>query len=168
MARTHGGDSQRNDPLRTLFSPYADRSSGSRFAAMWRPNFDGPTANTISCRRGTLIQINDITSKILSKNIGGATIFEEEIKMKTALFLSTVAAGLLAVSTVCFAQNWGNYPQAYGDSQGAFYYAMPKAFSPSDFGYQRRVTPLRHHVHPSAAHTTTTPVPGPAPAQESD
>ena len=33
--------------------------------------------------------------------------------MKTTLFLSTLAAGLLVVSTTTFAQNFVNYPQAY-------------------------------------------------------
>ena len=36
--------------------------------------------------------------------------------MKTTLFLSALAAGMLAVSTTTFAQNFGAYPQAYGNA----------------------------------------------------
>jgi hypothetical protein len=70
--------------------------------------------------------------------------------MKTTLFLSTIAAGLLAVSTTTFAQNFGAYPTAYGDaSAGAMpslqYTAPIDRFAGSDLGYQRRAT-RRHRT----------------------
>jgi hypothetical protein len=68
--------------------------------------------------------------------------------MKTTLFLSTIAAGLLAVSTTTFAQNAGAaWAQAYGDAYaGAMQYTAPiDRFAGSDLGYQPRMTG-RHHT----------------------
>jgi hypothetical protein len=74
--------------------------------------------------------------------------------MKTALLLSSLAAGLLAISTTVFAQNFVNYPQAYG-SPGAApswgYTAPADRFTRSDLGHQGKVTmPTRKTTHSRA------------------
>jgi hypothetical protein len=86
--------------------------------------------------------------------------------MKTTLFLTTLAAGVLAVSTVTFAQQgFGNYAQAAGDAAASQRTAAPvDRFTRSDFGYQRKVT-----VPHSKARSSQTPIVGePAPAQQED
>jgi hypothetical protein len=86
--------------------------------------------------------------------------------MKATLLLSALAAGLLAVSTTTFAQNFVNYPQAYGSAtSGAApswgYTAPAKRFTRSDFGYRGNVTVTPHKTtHPHA-----TAVAAPVPAQ---
>jgi hypothetical protein len=66
--------------------------------------------------------------------------------MKTTLFLSAIAAGLVAVSTTTFAQNFGAYAQAYGDAAmtSSQYTAPTDRFTGSDLGYQGKVTGRRH------------------------
>jgi hypothetical protein len=71
--------------------------------------------------------------------------------MKTTLFLSTIAAGLVALSTTTFAQNAGAaYAQAYGDAYAGVtpslrYLSPMDRFTGSDLGNRRRVTG-RHHT----------------------
>jgi hypothetical protein len=68
--------------------------------------------------------------------------------MKTTLFLSTIAAGLLALSTATFAQDAGAaWAQAYGDANtSATQHATSiGGFAGSDLGYHPRVTG-RHHT----------------------
>jgi hypothetical protein len=63
--------------------------------------------------------------------------------MKTTRFL-TLAAGLLAVSTTTFAQNFVTYPQVGGGT-----WAAPgpiDRFTPADFGYRRPVI-VRPHTN---------------------
>lgn len=68
--------------------------------------------------------------------------------MKTTLFLSTFAAGLLAVASTTFAQNFVNYPLAAGTA-GANATATRSDIAPvdrftrSDLGYQSSVNPPR-------------------------
>ncbi len=84
--------------------------------------------------------------------------------MKTTLLLSALTAGLMAVSTTTFAQNFVNYPQSYGSiTQGVApswgYVAPNDRFTRSDLGYQSRVTAPRHKTkHPRAA--VAAPAPG--------
>ena len=81
---------------------------------------------------------------------------DRETKMKTTLFLSTIAVGLLAASTMTFAQSgFGNYPQAIGDgyaNAGAnSQYTVPAdRFTRTDLGYQGNVT-RQHHRRPARA-----------------
>jgi hypothetical protein len=76
--------------------------------------------------------------------------------MKTTLFMSMVAAGLLAVSTTTFAQNLGTYAAAVGDA-----YASPiDRFTRSDLSYQRKVAGQRN--------TARSRFQGPAPAQDAE
>jgi hypothetical protein len=63
--------------------------------------------------------------------------------MKTSFTLSALAAALLAGSTSSFAQNFGNYPQAYGDAiaqpeyvLGWRYLPPYHHFSGYEMGYQ--------------------------------
>ena len=82
--------------------------------------------------------------------------------MKTALLLSALAAGLMAVSTTAFAQNFVNYPQSYGSiTQGVApswgYVAPNDRFTRSDLGYQS--TAPRHKTKHSRA-AVATPAPG--------
>jgi hypothetical protein len=73
----------------------------------------------------------------------------QEAMMKTTLFLSTIAAGLMAVSTMTFAQNFGGYAQTVGEAYAGTV-ASPQQTAPidrltrSDLGYQRNVTGRRH------------------------
>jgi len=88
--------------------------------------------------------------------------------MKTSLLVATIAAGLVAASTAGFAQNWGNYPQAYEDLQVAPGSSAPdySRFSRRDFGYHGRTAAPGHQTQPKAH---AKPFLGePAPAQESD
>lgn len=87
--------------------------------------------------------------------------------MRTALFLSSVAAGLLAASTATFAQNYGAYAQAVGEAAQATtvapgYGAPLGRFTRPDAGYRGSIAAPRDK--------TTRPVApaidGPAPAQE--
>jgi len=94
---------------------------------------------------------------------------DQETKMKTTLFLSTLAAGVLAVSTATFAQNFGGYAQAYGDAAVTrnatpnWSYTVPvDRFARSDFGYQGKVTAPRNQTTRSRAPVVAEP----APAQE--
>ena len=83
--------------------------------------------------------------------------------MKTTLLLSALAAGLMAVSTTAFAQNFVNYPQSDGSiTQGVApswgYVAPNDRFTRSDLGYQSRVTAPRHKTKHSRA-AVATPAP---------
>jgi hypothetical protein len=75
--------------------------------------------------------------------------------MKTTLFLSALAAGMLAVSTTTFAQNFGAYPQAYGNaalvtpSVAPRYTAPTDRFTRSDLDYRGKVTAPRTKSRPS-------------------
>jgi len=85
--------------------------------------------------------------------------------MRATLFLSSVAAGLLAVSTTTFAQNFVNYPQAYGPvtpgaAAGWGYAAPADRFTRSDLSHQGKVTVPTHRTLRSRAPA------GAAPAQE--
>ena len=85
--------------------------------------------------------------------------------MKTTLFLSALAAGVLAVSTTTFAQNFGAYPQAYGNasvtpSVAQRYTAPIDRFTRSDLGYQGKVTAPRTKAWPSQAPYVGEPAPG--------
>jgi hypothetical protein len=65
--------------------------------------------------------------------------------MKTTLFLSALTAGVLAVSTASFAQEFGNYAQAVGDAAAAQsvaprYVAPIDRFTRSDLGYEAKAT----------------------------
>ena len=74
--------------------------------------------------------------------------------MKTTLFLSSVAAGLLAVSTTTFAQNFTYYPNAYPSvTQGpAWGYTAPAdGLRRSHLSHQRNVTVPTHSVTGSRA-----------------
>jgi hypothetical protein len=91
--------------------------------------------------------------------------------MRTTLFLSSVAAGLLAVSTTTFAQNYGAYAQAVGDAAQtttvAPGYAAPlgrftRPGLGSDLGYRGSITAPRNKT----ARPIAPVVDGPAPAQE--
>jgi hypothetical protein len=89
--------------------------------------------------------------------------------MKTTLFLSTLAAGVLAVSTTTFAQSFGNYAQAYGDVAAAPSMtqrdtAPINRFTRSDLGYAGKMTVPR-----SKARSSRTPIGRePAPGQQQD
>jgi hypothetical protein len=87
--------------------------------------------------------------------------------MRTALFLSSVAAGLLAVSTMTFAQNYGAYAQAVGEAAQTPTvtpgYGAPLArFTRPDAGYRGSITAPRNQT----ARPVAPAVDGPAPAQE--
>jgi hypothetical protein len=89
--------------------------------------------------------------------------------MKTTLFLSTLAAGVVAVSTATFAQNFGGYPQAYGDAAATprveqRYTAPIERLSHSDFGYVDKANAPRGKARSSR----TRNVGEPAPAQHND
>lgn len=82
--------------------------------------------------------------------------------VKTTLLL---AAGLMAVSTTAFAQNFVAYPQSYGSiTQGVAprwsYVAPNDRFTRSDLGYQGSVTAPRHKTKHSRAAVVSTPAPG--------
>jgi hypothetical protein len=72
--------------------------------------------------------------------------------MKTTLFLSALAASVLAVSTATFAQEGGaNWSQAYGDATvrsvpSQRYVAPLGRFTRSDLGYAGRVTTNHHRT----------------------
>jgi hypothetical protein len=75
--------------------------------------------------------------------------------MRTTLFLSSVAAGLLAVSTTTFAQNFVNYP-AYssvtqGTAPGWGYIAPADRFTRSELSHQGKVTAPTHRAMRSRA-----------------
>jgi hypothetical protein len=79
-----------------------------------------------------------------------------EIMMKTTLFISTLAAGLLVVSTTTFAQNFVNYPQAYssvtpGAAPSWGYTAPADRFTRSGLGHQGKVTMPTHTTTRSRA-----------------
>jgi hypothetical protein len=85
--------------------------------------------------------------------------------MRATLFLSSVAAGLLAVSTTTCAHNFVNYPQAYGPvtpgaAAGWGYAAPADRFTRSDLSHQGKVTVPTHRTLRSRASA------GAAPAQE--
>jgi len=91
--------------------------------------------------------------------------------MRTALFLSSVAAGLLAVSTTTFAQNYGAYAQAVGEAAQtttvAPGYAAPlgrftRADVGSNLGYRGSIAAPRNNT----ARPVAPAIGGPAPAQE--
>jgi hypothetical protein len=100
---------------------------------------------------------------------GRTAMSDMETTMKTTRFVSTIAAGLLAASTACFAQNLGNYAQAYENLQVAPGSSAPDSsrFSRRDFGHQvRRASAPWHETQPKSH---AKPLLGePAPAQESD
>ena len=50
--------------------------------------------------------------------------------MKTSLVLSVLVVALFAGSTSSFAQNFGNYPQAYGDALASREYTLGWLYSP--------------------------------------
>jgi hypothetical protein len=90
-----------------------------------------------------------------------------ELKMRTALFLSSVAAGVLAVSTMSFAQNYGAYAQAVGEAAQATtvtpcYGAPLGRYTRPDAGYRGSVTAPRNKT----ARPVAPAIDGPAPAQE--
>jgi hypothetical protein len=72
----------------------------------------------------------------------------QETKMKTTLFLSTIAAGLVAASTMTFAQNFGAYATAVGQSNvsQSVRTAPIDRFTPADLGYQGKVTHGKAHT----------------------
>lgn len=87
--------------------------------------------------------------------------------MRTALFLSIAVAGLLAVATTTFAQNYGAYAQAVGEAAQATtvapgYGAPLGRFTRPDAGYRGNITTPRHQ----AARPVAPAIDGPAPAQE--
>jgi len=68
--------------------------------------------------------------------------------MKTSLVLSVLVVALFAGSTSSFAQNFGNYPQAYGDALASREYLLGwlnsppySPFSGYGLGYQRYQVP---------------------------
>ena len=76
--------------------------------------------------------------------------------MKTTLFLSSVAAGLLAVSTTTFAQNFTYYPSAYpsvtlGAAPGWGYTAQADRLTRSHLSHQGKVTVPTHRATRSHA-----------------
>src|SRR5260370_19392013 len=86
--------------------------------------------------------------------------------MRTHLFLSSVAAGLLAVSTTTFAQNYGAYAQAVGEAAQtttvAPAYAAPLGrLTRPDAGYRGSITAPRNKT----ARPIAPAIDGPAPAQ---
>src|SRR5262249_47726787 len=87
--------------------------------------------------------------------------------MRTALFISSVAAGLLVVATPTFAQNYGAYAQAVGEAAQATtvtpgYGAPLGRFTRPDPGYGGSIaTPRNKTARPLAP-----AIDGPAPAQE--
>jgi hypothetical protein len=88
-----------------------------------------------------------------TNNIGRTT-------MRTTLFLSSVAAGLLAVSTATFAQNFVNYP-AYssvtpGTAPGWGYIAPADRFTRSELSHHGKVTAPTHRAMRSHAPAATT------------
>jgi hypothetical protein len=90
-----------------------------------------------------------------------------ELKMRTALFLSSVAAGVLAVSTMSFAQNYGAYAQAVGEAAQATtvtpgYGAPLGRYTRPDAGYRGSVTAPRNKT----ARPVAPAIDGPTPAQE--
>jgi hypothetical protein len=77
--------------------------------------------------------------------------------MKTTLFLSAFAAGVLTMSTATFAQSFGNYAQAVGEPAATQTFAPRDLapvdrFSRSDLGYQANAGAPRH----KAKHHTQT------------
>jgi hypothetical protein len=87
--------------------------------------------------------------------------------MRTALFLSSVAAGLLAVAPTTFAQNYGAYAQAVGEAAQATtvtpgYGAPLGRFTRPDAGYRGSITTSRN----TAARPLAPAIDGPAPAQK--
>jgi hypothetical protein len=80
--------------------------------------------------------------------------------MRTTLFLSSVAAGLLAVSTTTFAQNFVNYP-AYssvtpGTAPGWGYIAPADRFTRSELSHRGKATAPTHRAMRSRAPAATT------------
>jgi hypothetical protein len=73
--------------------------------------------------------------------------------MKTTLFLSTLAAGALAIATTAFAQNFTAWSQSYGDTaaqtQSQRYAAPIDRFTRSDLGYQGKVATQRNKTRAS-------------------
>ncbi len=77
--------------------------------------------------------------------------------MKTTLILAAFAAALSIASMQSFAQNFVNYPSAYGNSHPTIMARMPTPvggsrvalpvgrFTASDFGYQAAPRPERLH-----------------------
>jgi hypothetical protein len=93
-------------------------------------------------------------------NIGRTT-------MRTALLLSTVVAGVPAVATTTFAQNYGAYAQAVGEAAQATtvapgYGAPLGRFTRPDVGYRGGITTPRNKT----ARPLAPAIDGPAPAQE--
>jgi hypothetical protein len=80
-----------------------------------------------------------------------------ETKMKTTLILAAFTAALSIASTQSFAQNFVNYPSAFGNSHPTIIARMPTPvggskvaptvgrFTASDFGYQAASRPERLH-----------------------
>jgi hypothetical protein len=65
----------------------------------------------------------------------------KETSMKTSLALSALVVALFAGSTSSFAQNFGNYPQAYGDALAQPDYILGwippyRRFSGYELGYR--------------------------------
>jgi hypothetical protein len=72
--------------------------------------------------------------------------------MKTSLALSALVVALFAGSTSSFAQNFGNYPQAYGDALAQPDYILgwlpPYSYELGYRGYQALgPTPRRARAH---------------------
>jgi hypothetical protein len=87
--------------------------------------------------------------------------------MRTVLLLSSVVAGLVAVSTTTFAQNYGAYAQAAGEAAQtptvAPGYGAPLArFTRPDAGYRGSISAPRNKT----ARPIAPAIDGPAPAQE--
>jgi hypothetical protein len=78
--------------------------------------------------------------------------------MRTALFLSSVAAALLAVSTATFAQNFTYYPNAYpavtpSAAPGWDYTAQADRLTRSHLSHHGKVTVSTHRATRSHAPT---------------
>ena len=92
--------------------------------------------------------LRELFRKEPSLNHLRTTLQDQEMKMKTTLLFSALAACVVATSTVTFAQQGGaNWAQSYGDAAVAApapYYVVPlDRFTRSDLGYAGKVT--RHH-----------------------
>jgi hypothetical protein len=73
---------------------------------------------------------------------------DQEMTMKTTLFLSAVAGCVIAASTAIAQQGGANWAQSYGDATvqsvpAPRYVAAVDRFTGSDLGYAGKVT--RHH-----------------------
>jgi hypothetical protein len=115
--------------------------------------FDSFSILANPCDRGDHLRIpGELIAWLILKNVQST-----ETKMKTTLILAALSAALSVASTQSFAQNFVNYPSAYGNSQPTIIARTPTPvrgsrvaptvgrFTASDFGYQASPRPERLH-----------------------